>query len=131
MDNDFCNAGGPKNKSFKNPTVKVKAVKAFSEGTADRVKVSHWTADELISINKQDIAGAVLTVSGDRITGQNKGRKFEWRIPLKALGEYGASSKVFDDGLMFALQLQYRPAWVPHNGLLRSLEIKHTAADSR
>lgn len=96
-----------------NPTLKATAVAAFSDENAAPVRVSDWTSRKLISIEKQDIDKAVLTVTGVRTSGQNKDKKFEWQISLKELGSYGVKSKVFDDGLMLALQTQYRPCIVP------------------
>ncbi len=101
------------NKRFENPTVKAKAVKAFSDQVDKPVRVSAWINDDFISIKNQDIDKAIITVTGVRASGQNKGKEFKWDIPLKELGEYGVKSKVFDDGLILALQTQYRPTIVP------------------
>jgi hypothetical protein len=103
----------PVNKRFENATVKVKAVKTSSNENSKPDQASDWTIDEIISISKQDIDKAVLTVTGVRTRGQNKGKKFEWSISFSELGEYGVKSKIFEDGLMLALQTQYRPVRVP------------------
>jgi hypothetical protein len=109
----FVSHKDPINKKDENPTMKWKAVKAFSEQRSTPFQASDWTSHTLISIKKQDIDKAVLTVSGVRTRGPDKGKKFEWQIPLKELGDYGIKSKIFDDGLGFSLQTQYRPPKVP------------------
>jgi hypothetical protein len=73
----------------------------------------YWKRGRLISLTTEDMAWAVLTVEGTRTDGPHKDEKFSWSIPLKELGEYGVISKVFDDGLMFAVQTQYRPSEMP------------------
>jgi hypothetical protein len=102
----------PGNEKLENPTVKAEAVKAFSTGT-NYIRAGSWPTKTLISIKKSEIDQAVLTVSGAVTSGSDKGKKFEWQIPLKELGDYGVKAKVFDDGLIFALQTQYRPLKFP------------------
>lgn len=109
----FTTPSDPLNKAFENPTIKVSAVEAFSEKTTTPIPVNHWVGGELISIEKKDIDKAVLTITGIRTSGQNKDEKFEWQIPIRDIGKYGVKSKIFEDGLMLALQTQYRPTIVP------------------
>jgi hypothetical protein len=109
----FNSPKDPVNKIFENPSVKIEPVKAFSEETDKAVRAGEWINEKFISVKKEDIDKAVITVDGVRTSGQNKGREFKWEIPLKDLGEYGVKSKVFEDGLCFALQTQYRPVRVP------------------
>lgn len=101
------------------PNVKATASPAFTDspfnwkenqfsGPAD-----WWDHSRLISITQEDLANAVLEVEGTRIDGADKGQPFSWQIPLKDLGNYGMVSKVFDDGLMFSVEMQYRPTKMP------------------
>lgn len=72
-----------------------------------------WPRDRLISIKKSEIEKAVLTISGKRTSGKLNGKEFSLRLPLKDFCEYGVNSKVFEDGLMFSLETQYRPYSFP------------------
>ena len=56
---------------------------------------------------------AALTINGKRTSGKLKGQEFSLRLPLKDFCEYGVNSKVFEDGLMFSLEAQYRPQTFP------------------
>jgi len=102
------------------PVDKATASKAFTDkanswnGNKYHGYADWYTRDRLISIKKEDINAAIITISGEEANGKNKGKKFSWTLPLKDLGEYGVISKVFDDGLMFGVQTQYRPQ---HNTL--------------
>lgn len=96
-----------------------KASQAFSEKTDDwnlseyNGSASHWSRNKLVSIKKSDMGKAVLKISGKRSSGKLSGSDFALEIPLKDFIEYGIFSKVFDDGLMFALETQYRPYAFP------------------
>ncbi|MDO9543489.1 MAG: hypothetical protein Q7J98_14380 [Kiritimatiellia bacterium] len=72
-----------------------------------------WFRNRLISIKKSEMEKAVLTISGKRTSGKIKGKEFSLRLPLKDFYEYGIYSKVFEDGLMFSLETQYRPHSFP------------------
>jgi len=75
---------------------------AVYTGSAD-----HWARDRLISLATGEVARAVLTVTGSDMT--NSAAAFAWSLPFDELGEYGVISKVFDNGLMFALETFHRP----------------------
>ena len=102
------------------PTDKAIASKAFTDKTGSwngehyYGNADWYTRDRLISIKKEDLDAATITISGTEANGKNKGKEFSWTVPLKELGEYGVKSTVFDDGLMLAVQTQYRPQ---HNTL--------------
>jgi hypothetical protein len=113
------------------PNVKATVSDAFTEKTAGWNgktffgRADWYNAQRLISIKNEDLAKAVLTLSGEETNGKNKGKKFTWTIPLKDLGQYGVISHVFEDGLMFAVETQYRPI---HNTLpvdLTDLKFEH------
>jgi hypothetical protein len=72
-----------------------------------------WDHSRLISMKQEDIANAVLEINGTRTDGADKDQKFNWQIQLKDLGNYGVISHVFEDGLMFSLETQYRPTKMP------------------
>lgn len=101
------------------PTVKAMASKAFTDamygwnGNQFQGPADWWDHSRLISIKKEDMDSAVLEINGVRTDGANKGEKFNWQLPLKDLGNYGVISKVFEDGLMFSLETQYRPTKMP------------------
>ena len=101
------------------PNLKATASKAFTDnplgwkesqfyGPAD-----WWDHSRLISVKQEDLANAVLEVDGTRTDGADKDQKFNWQISLKDLDNYGVISKVFEDGLMFSLETQYRPTKMP------------------
>ncbi len=84
-----------------------------------------WIPSRLISVSKEEMNQAVLTIEGTRTSGPHKDEKFSWTVPLKELGDYGVVSKVFDDGLMFALQTQYRPTKLPLPLATKALQFQH------
>ena len=73
----------------------------------------HWQKNRLISIKKSDMEKAVITISGKRKSGNLKEKDFSLTIPLKDFRSYNLFSKVFEDGLMFSLETQYRPYCFP------------------
>lgn len=111
--------------------VKATASPAFTDSPA-RWNQNHqygaadwWNHNRLISLNREDMRQALLTIDGTRVSGPHKDEKFTWTVPLKDLGEYGVISKVFDDGLMFALQTQYRPTRLPLPLEMDKLHFQH------
>ncbi len=70
-------------------------------------RVDHWPKARLISLATADVARAVLALAGSDLT--NAAASFAWALPFNELGDYGVISKVFDNGLMFALETFHRP----------------------
>ena len=100
-------------------SVKATASKAFTDsplgwkGNQFYGPADWWDHSRLISVKQEDLANAVLEIDGTRTDGADKDQKFDWQIPLKDLGNYGVISHVFEDGLMFSLETQYRPTKMP------------------
>lgn len=69
--------------------------------------------DELIIIDKDKAADAVLTVRGRRTGGELKGQPFEWRVKLADVAKYGVCSIVFPDSLQLALEDSPKPHRLP------------------
>ena len=67
----------------------------------------------LFSVPKKEVSRAVLTVSGTRTSGPDKGRRFSWRLPLRELGEWGVKMKTFEDGLHFGVETCFKPELLP------------------
>jgi hypothetical protein len=113
------------------PNVKAVALPAFTDNPS-RWKQNRyygaadwWAPSRLISLTTAEMEKAVLTIEGTRATGPHKDEKFSWSLPLKELGEYGVISKVFDDGLVFAAQTQYRPTKLPLPLDAQTLHFQH------
>lgn len=113
------------------PNVKATASPAFTDSSIRWKKNRYygaadwWIPSRLISVTEEEMQRAVLTIEGTRATGSHKDEKFSWTVPLKNLGEYGVISKVFDDGLMFALQTQYRPTKLPLPLAMETVQFQH------
>jgi hypothetical protein len=75
--------------------------------------VDWFDHSRLLSLTTEEMKTGVLTIEGVRVDGPRKDEKFSWSVPLSELGEYGVISKVFEDGLNFVVQTQYRPTKLP------------------
>lgn len=72
-----------------------------------------WDVPQYFSIKKSEIKKAVFSVKGVRNNGKHRGEEFYWELPLVEIGERGINSKFFEDGLMFAIEADARPAVQP------------------
>ena len=69
-----------------------------------RVREGRWCHDKLIRVPENKLDSAVLTVSGVRLSGKDKGRNYEWKIKLSEVAENQLFCKVFDDTLSLTIE---------------------------
>ena len=72
-----------------------------------------WDVPQYFSIKKSEIPKAMFSAKGVRNNGKHRREEFEWEFPLVEVGEKGINSKFFEDGLMFAVEADARPAVQP------------------
>ena len=67
----------------------------------------------LFSVPVKSLETAVLTISGTRISGPDKGKKLYWQLPLKELGGYGVKMKTFEDGFHTVVETFFKAELLP------------------
>ena len=78
-----------------------------------RTRFSRHQNVTLFSVPENEVANAVLTVSGVRTSGPDEGRPFSWSLPLRELGAWGVRMKTFEDGLHFGVETACKPELLP------------------
>jgi hypothetical protein len=72
-----------------------------------------WDVPQYFSIKKSEIKKAMFSVKGIRNSGKHRWEEFDWELPLVEIGEKGINSKFFEDGLIFSVEANARPAIQP------------------
>ena len=101
------------------------------KNTISRKRVQHNRHQivTLFSVPVKEVANAVVTISGVRLDGLDKGKAFSWSLPLRELGKYGIKMKNFEDGIHFGLETFFKPELLPlplnREGAVFSVDIAH------
>ena len=81
--------------------------------------------NEMISIPAANAAAGTLTVSGIRLAGPAKGKKFTHTFKFSDTEKAGVSSVVFDDGFMLALETAPKTPRLPLGLDLKEVSFNH------
>ena len=102
---EYTAPADPGSRYFINPSVKAVEKPAAGNENFTLQSVGVWRKAKLFSMKKDEFPQGMITISGIRTNGKNKGEKFSWQLPLKDLIVSGIRSQVFPDGLCLALEV--------------------------
>ena len=90
-----------------------KPARRIADVFTGRAKEGRWCHDRLFKIPESQLASAVLTVSGVRLDGRNKGKNYNWQIKLADVVKSQVACKVFQDTFSLTIESSPKPLLLP------------------
>ena len=98
----------PKMPYLGNVSVKEESFRFTENPEIKNLGASSWRVARVIALKKADFDKAVFVIKGTYTTGPDKGKTFEWSLPLAELKDTGVSNFIQENGLQIALEIPQR-----------------------